>query len=291
MDSQRLFSAKEILSWRNTQLSFGGEKVDLDWLLDIGGGLGWDSLQRLKIFQNSNYELSMSLDELSSLWIRHLNENIPLQYLIGQCPWRDFQLTVSPAVLIPRQETEIVIDLALKKCKSKNLGRWADLGTGSGALAVGLARNFPLWDGHAVDCSKEALEVAKKNLNELALDASVKVSLGHWWDPLKAWWGDFDLVVANPPYIPNSVLKKLDPIIRDNEPHLALCGGLDGMDSCREIIKGGSQGLKPGGWLIFEHHYDQSQKALECLDQQGFVEVSFEKDLDGVRRFALGRLP
>ncbi len=129
MGRKFLFSAKEILTWRLNQLSFGGKKVDLDWLLDIGGGLGWESLQRLKIFQNSNYELSKSLDELSSIWIRHLNQEIPLQYLIGQCPWRDFQLTVNPSVLIPRQETEIIIDLALKKCRTKEYGRWADLGT------------------------------------------------------------------------------------------------------------------------------------------------------------------
>nr|WP_143703363.1 peptide chain release factor N(5)-glutamine methyltransferase [Prochlorococcus marinus] len=289
MKSKEKKSARDILNWRMAQLALGGRVVDIDWLLDVGGGLGWESLQRLKIFQNNHYELQKSLDELSFIWHRHINENEPLQYLVGKCPWRDFQLEINSSVFIPRQETEILVELALKKCNGISVGRWADLGTGSGVLAVALARSLPGWIGDAVDCSKDALSLAKKNLANLANNSHVHFHLGHWWQPLKSWWGTYDLVLANPPYIPSAVLSELHPIVRDNEPHLALSGGLDGMNCCREIIRGAKKGLGTGGWLIFEHHYDQSERLLNELIANGFKEVNFENDLEGVRRFAIGR--
>ncbi len=287
------FSANEILNWRKSQLSKGGRIVDLDWLLDIGGGLGWQELQKLKVFQKNDYFLDLSLDELSLLWARHLKDQTPLQHLVGKCPWRDFELKVNPSVLIPRQETELVIDLALNKFNpsEKEIGIWADLGTGSGALSIGLARLFPYWVGHAVDCSPEALFVAENNIETLAPNSKVLLHLGHWWEPLQPWWGRIDLVVANPPYIPKSNLQTLDPAVRDHEPHLALCGGDDGMNCCREIVKGAVNGLRSGGWLIFEHNFDQSERALSVLMHYGFKEIDFAKDLEGIKRFALARKP
>ncbi len=285
------FSANEILAWRKAQLNLGGRAADIDWLIDIGGGLGWDSLQKLKVFQDHYYELQLSLEDLSSIWLKHLTEQIPLQYLLGKCPWRDFELEVNPSVLIPRQETELLIEIALKKFKTKSFGRWADLGTGSGALAIALARALPFWEGHAVDLSKEALDLAAKNLSRLAEHSKIDLSLGNWWDPLKPWWGSFDLVLANPPYVPNAVFENIDPIVRNNEPREALCGGDDGMDHCREIIRGGVHGLRDKGWLVLEHHFDQSERMLGFLIDMGFEKVSCEKDLEGVKRFALGRHP
>ncbi len=291
MERKLLFTAQEVLEWRHKQLSFGGISSDLDWLIDIGGGLGWEQTQKLKIFQTGTYLFAISLNELECIWRQHIQGQIPLQYLLGRCPWSDFELEVTKAVLIPRQETEILLELALKKACEFKSGLWADLGTGSGALAVGLARSLPDWNGHAVDVSKSSLIVAEKNLHRLAPHTKVEVHLGDWLEPLKPWWGFFDLVVSNPPYIPSSVMKQLDPIIRNNEPHLALNGGDDGMDSCRMVVKGAFNALKRKGFLIFEHHYDQSEKALKLLLENGFEEVAFHNDLDGVRRFAIGRHP
>ncbi|AAP99405.1 MULTISPECIES: peptide chain release factor N(5)-glutamine methyltransferase [Prochlorococcus] len=293
MSFERFFSAEEILIWRKQELSKGGRAVDLDWLLDIGGGLGWSTLQELKIFQSSFHKLDLSLEELSLIWMRHLSDQIPLQHLVGKCPWRDFELKVNSSALIPRQETEILIDIALKKVDAglMKYGRWADLGTGSGALAVALARALPLWEGHAADCCNDALALAESNINTLTENANVSLHLGDWWEPLKPWWGNFDLVVANPPYIPKTHLSELDPVVRDHEPILALSGGDDGMDSCRKVIKGAMKGLRSGGWLLLEHNFDQSEQALNLMVDSGFLEVDFENDLEGVRRFGLALRP
>ena len=285
------FSGKEILTWRNFQLAKGGNPVDLDWLLDLGGGLSWSDLQILKISQERNYQLNLSLQELSVIWMRFLDQKIPLQYQVGRCPWRDFELEVNPSVLIPRQETEVMIDLALSKVNpcEKEIGRWVDLGTGSGALAIALARSFPKWIGHAVDCSENALTLATKNIEKLVSDSEIYMHLGNWWEPLTTWFGTFDLAIANPPYIPKSNFEKLDSAVREHEPHLALFGGDDGLDCCREIIKGSLNGLSPGGLLIIEHNCDQSERVLSILKKNDFHEIEFANDLEGIRRFALGR--
>ncbi len=293
MNLEESFSGKEILNWRKVQLSKGGSRLELDWLLDIGGGLGSSELVKLKLFQNRKFQLDLSLKALSKLWVSHLDDQIPLQYLVGKCPWRDFLLEVNNSALIPRPETELLIDIALSKIEltSNEYGIWVDLGTGSGALAVALARALPRWIGHAVDCNQDALALAQKNLKNLALGSNVSLHLGDWWKPLDSLPGKVNLVVANPPYIPKKQLSEIDRLVLNHEPHLALCGGEDGMDCCRQIIKGAKKFLSSGGWLMFEHHYDQSNRALEMLIHEGFFEVDFANDLEGIRRFALGRNP
>ncbi len=284
-------SGDELLIWRRQQLKKGGRHVDFDWLLDVCGGLSWANLQQLRIDPSRSFQLEKSLGHLESIWSSHLEKRLPLQYLVGRCPWRDFELQVSPAVLIPRQETEILVDLAIGKFQEQSPKMWADLGTGSGALAIAMARAFSVSEGHAVDCSQEALILAKSNLNLLAPNSKVSLHLGSWWEPLRLWWSEFDLVLANPPYIPSSVFEMLDPIVRENEPYLALCGGDDGLIACREVVSGASQALAQRGWLMLEHHHDQSEFVLDLMIQAGLEEVSFEKDLNGVRRFALGQKP
>ena len=284
-------SGEEVLLWRKKLLSQGGRSVDLDWLLDVGGGLRWSTLQKIRLDPSRFLILEQSLEQLSIIWGKHLNHQIPLQYLVGRCPWRDFELEVSSAALIPRQETEILIDLALQRFDNQFSGIWADLGTGCGALAVAMSRALPKAVGHAVDCSNDALSLARRNLNLLAPTAKVVLHLGNWWEPLQPWWGSIGLVLANPPYIPTVVVEHLDPIIRKNEPYLALCGGQDGLTSCREIINGASKAISSGGWLILEHHHDQSDSVLELMHKAGFKNVDFETDLQGIRRFALARNP
>ncbi len=284
--------AKDILSWRKKLLSEGGRPADLDWLLDIGGGLRWSDLQLIKIDQDSSsFTLEKSLEELEILWKTHLHDHTPLQYLIGRCPWRDFELEVSKAALIPRQETELLVDIALRRVGISFMGCWADLGTGSGALAIALARFFPKALGHAVDCSKDALSLAERNLIKLAPKAKVKLHLGDWWEPLEPWWGEIGLVVANPPYIPNRFLEALEPAVFDHEPHLALCGGEDGLIACRKVVFGAIKALQSKGWLILEHHFDQSDAVLGLMRKAGLKEIGFETDLEGVKRFAICRKP
>ena len=115
--------------------------------------------------------------------------------------------------------------------------------------------------------------------------------LGNWWEPLDDWFGQFDLAIANPPYIPKNSFEKLDSIVINHEPHLALFGGNDGLDCCRAIIQGSLNMIRSGGWLILEHNCDQSERVLRILKKNGFDEIEFANDLEGIRRFALGRYP
>ena len=281
-----------LLAWRGVQLAKGGQSSSLDWLIDLAGGVSRNVLQRLLLdAPHAMVSLHLPLDELEQLWERHLAFDEPLQHLVGRCPWRDLLLEVSPAALIPRQETELLVDLALSLLEREPPCRWADLGTGSGAMAVSLSRAWPHSTGHAVDLSGAALGLAERNLVSLSPHHRCLLHQGSWWDPLKPWWGSFDLVVSNPPYIPHSLVADLDAVVRDHEPHLALSGGEDGLDSLRAVISGAAQALSSGGLLLIEHHHDQSDSVLQLMQESGLVQISAASDLEGVKRFAIGRSP
>lgn len=286
----------DLLAWRRRLLADGGQAVDLDWLLDLAAGLRWQDLQRLQLDPDgAELTLDCSLEALEQQWLLHRQHQIPLQHLVGRCPWRDLELWVSPDALIPRQETELLVDLAVARGlespahKGDRVRIWADLGTGSGALAVALARQLSGWQGHAVDCSAAALALARRNLEAWADGMAWQLHQGSWWQPLQPWWGQLDLVVSNPPYIPAGVVDQLDPVVRDHEPRLALDGGLDGLDCCRLLLEGAAEALAPGGWLLLEHHHDQSQAVLALMTNAGLRDVQAAQDLEGIRRFALAR--
>ena len=285
----KLINGNNFLQWRKKMILKGGRKVDFDWLLDMAAGISWSKLQNIILHPEHSFSLEIKTDELEVIWESHLKDQTPLQYLISKCPWRDFELEVSSGVLIPRQETEFLIDLSLKKVSNLKFGRWADLGTGSGPIAISLAKSLPDWKGHAVDISKEALEIAKRNFKSIVPNKNVKFSLGDWWKPLQKWWGSFDLVVSNPPYIPSDLIGKLEPVVRNHEPRIALDGGEDGMNASKKIIIGASHGLAKGGWLILEHHFDQSEKIINFMKDIGMEDVFFEKDLHGIKRYAICR--
>jgi release factor glutamine methyltransferase len=287
--------ASDLLAWRRGLLaSTGGASADLDWLLDLGGGLRWPELQALHLHPARMVQLTQPLAQLEELWRRHRRTAEPLQYLTGLCPWRDLELRVGPGVLIPRQETELLVDLALALAPPPPGGaglRWADLGTGSGALAVALARALPTGQGLAVDLSDAALDFAALNRAAAGVEERFLLVRSDWWEALQPWWGGLDLVVANPPYIPTITVEGLEPVVRDHEPRRALDGGSDGLAALRTICAGAAVALAPGGVLVLEHHHDQSPSVLLLLELAGLVEVQAHRDLEGVRRFASGRRP
>lgn len=286
--------ASDLLAWRREILaSTGGASADLDWLLDLGGGVRWSELQALHLHPHRLVWLLQPLARLEELWRRHRHTAEPLQYLVGRCPWRDLELQVGPGVLIPRQETELLVDLALALAPLASAGaglRWADLGTGCGALAVALARALPAGRGLAVDSSDQALTFAALNRAAAGVEEGFTLMRSDWWEDLKPWWGELDLVVANPPYIPSITVDGLEPVVRDHEPRCALDGGSDGLVALRTICAGAPQALAPGGVLLLEHHHDQSQRVGLLLQMAGLEEVQAHRDLEGVRRFASGRL-
>jgi release factor glutamine methyltransferase len=288
-------TAEELLRWRRDLLRWGGRAVDLDWLLDLAGGLRWSALQALRLDPRRPVHLLQDRQGLEALWRRHLEGAEPLQYLVGRCPWRDLELVVAPGVLIPRQDTEHLVELALElappSLNDTSGALWADLGTGSGCLAVALAQALPCSKGLAVEISEAARSIAAANLAAADLTQRVRVLPGSWWEALRPWWGQLDLVVSNPPYIPSAVIPTLAPVVRDHEPILALDGGSDGLTAIRAIVAEAAGALAPGGLLVLEHHHDQSAAVMDLLAAAGLVAPTPHRDLQGHSRFASARSP
>ncbi|NWF60668.1 MAG: peptide chain release factor N(5)-glutamine methyltransferase [Fischerella sp.] len=268
--------------------------AEVDWLLQEVAGLDRLAL-RLESFKDwPQISLQLPLEELEALWQRRLNDRLPVQYITGVTPWRQFKIAVSPAVLIPRPETECLIDIAVAAVRKgrENLcleqGHWADLGTGSGAIALGLADAFKEATIHAVDCSEQALLIAQKNAQNLGLADRIRFYQGYWWEPLQSLQGQFSGMVSNPPYIPTSIVSTLQREVVNHEPHLALDGGADGLDCIRHLIATSPAYLRSGGVWLVEMMAGQADAVREMLQNQGsYCNIEIYTDLAGIERFAL----
>ncbi|BCL36849.1 peptide chain release factor N(5)-glutamine methyltransferase [Nostoc sp. MS1] len=299
MTDQRLnvVSGLQLWQWRNratqSAIAHNVPVVEVDWLLQEIAGLDRLAL-RLESFKDwSEISLSLSLDELDQLWQRRLSDCLPVQYIAGVTPWRNFKLTVSSSVLIPRPETECLIDLAVAAVANSEApqlqqGHWVDLGTGSGAIALGLADAFPQATIYAVDYSREALAIAKQNARDLGLFERIRFYQGRWWEPLNLLKGQVSGMISNPPYIPSNVVPTLQPEVVNHEPHLALDGGTDGLDAIRHLIDVAPSYLQPGGIWLIEMMAGQAEAVKTLLQQQGSYEnIQIHTDLAGIERFAL----
>ena len=216
----------------------------------------------------------------------------PLAYLLGQQEFYGRPFTVSPAVLIPRADTETLVETALEQLLMLRQQRRTvplsllELGTGSGIIAITLALEAPDTEVHTVERSPEALAVAQQNAK--ALGASrIHWHAGSWWQAL-ASPRRFDLIVSNPPYIAANDLHLQQGDLRF-EPPQALAAGPDGLDDLRIIIGGAPAHLTPGGWLLLEHGYDQEAPAQALLRDAGFADVFTRRDLAGQPRVSGGR--
>ena len=211
----------------------------------------------------------------------------PVAYLLGRRGFWTLDLTVSPATLIPRPETERLVELALERLPADRPLQVADLGTGSGAIALALASERPLAQVLATDMSPQALAVAAENARRHEL-VNVHFQQGSWHAALGQ--ERFDLIATNPPYIAADDPHLLQGDLRF-EPATALASGADGLDDIRVIIEGAPARLVAGGWLLIEHGWDQGPAIRALLEQAGFVEVSTALDLEHRDRVSLGRLP
>ncbi len=283
-------SVKEFLFWKKTQLSKGGDHQSLALLLDSAGGISNSDLNLSRIKSREHLYLRKNLDYLESIWEDHLLSCSPIQYLCGITFWRDLKLQVTDNVLIPRPESELIVDIVFKIFGKKSQKVFfAELGTGSGAISIALALAYPLWDGIATDIDQDALEIAKKNYINASQHSNLKFFCGHWWTPLESYKGKLDLAISNPPYIPQETYEKLPKEVKNFEPKIALLGGEDGLKHIREIIQNAPLFLREKGWLILENHYDQGEKVKQLLIKNKFKSVEIVNDLSGVGRFTIGR--
>ncbi|WP_295614783.1 peptide chain release factor N(5)-glutamine methyltransferase [Chamaesiphon sp. GL140_3_metabinner_50] len=292
----QLITGKELWAWRrwaqNAAKVHHVEEREIDWLLRSVADLDRLTLRLESIADDKSIEMAISLDRLSALWLDRVERRKPVQYLVGKTFWRDFELVVSPAVLIPRPETELTIDIVLAASNNiQQQGIWVDLGTGSGAIAIGLAKTFPAAEIYAVDCSVEALEIAQINANRLGVAERIQFSRGNWWSSLGHLQGKVAGMLSNPPYIPSQEVLYLQPEVVEHEPHLALDGGTDGLDAIRLLVDTAPNYLQAGGIWLIEMMAGQGTSVADLLTKQGsYVDIEIIDDLAGLDRFVLAKL-
>ena len=212
----------------------------------------------------------------------------PLQYITGHQEFWGLDLLVTPAVLIPRPETEHAVEAALELLRSAESPSIVDVGTGSGCIALALASELPHARIEAVDISKEALEVARQNTSRLDLASRISFSQGDLLEKYLNSAAAFDMVVSNPPYVGDSEADKLQVEVREHEPHQALFGGgHEGIEIYRRLIPQAARVLKRGGWLVMEIGYTQEQAIRDLL--RDWREVRSVLDLQGFPRVVVAR--
>ncbi|HVY05813.1 MAG TPA: peptide chain release factor N(5)-glutamine methyltransferase [Burkholderiales bacterium] len=209
----------------------------------------------------------------------------PIAYLVGHKEFHGLDFRVTPDVLIPRPETETLVDLVLEILPRQNSATVLDLGTGSGCIAVSIAHERSGAQVTAIDASPGALDLARANAK--AHRQEIEFLQGEWYAPVKD--RAFDVIVSNPPYVADG-----DPHLRRGdlrfEPQTALVAGADGLGDIHAIVQGAPAHLKAGGWLLFEHGHDQAVACKDLLTEAGFQELISRADLAGIERVAGGRL-
>lgn len=229
--------------------------------------------------------VSVAASERFYSLIRERRGGVPLAYLTGYKEFYSLKLSVTRATLVPRPETELLVDLALARLTHDSVAKVLDLGTGCGAIALAVKRERPGVQVTAVDSSRSALRVARSNAARLALD--VRWLHSRWFDALKG--EQYDLIVANPPYVASS-----DPHLAEalrHEPRNALDGGADGLNAIRKILAGAQAHLEPRGYLMIEHGYDQGAAVAALARDHEFHCPRVEQDLSGQDRVLVARAP
>ena len=262
---------------------------DLYLLLDLVGGISKSDLLLLKINSQEKVNVKIDFHTLKKKWAEHTQLSKPIQYVCGSAYWRHFEFGLTRDVLIPRVETEQIIEIANSIFGKNDQIIFADLGTGSGSIAISLAVENKNWRGLATDIDMNALHVAQKNYKKISLESNINFYCGNWWKPLKRFSGIINLAISNPPYIPRNVYENLPSSVIDFEPKKALCGGKDGLTHIKQIISDAPKFLIKGGWLILENHFDQSRKIKSLLREYGFDSLKTINDAFGIGRFTIGR--
>jgi release factor glutamine methyltransferase len=243
------------------------------------------SCNRAHLYAYPERELTDDEQQRYSEAIAERSRGVPAQYITGHQEFWGLDLIVSPAVLIPRPETEHLVESALEVAKVIERPLIIDVCTGSGAVALALGNELPRAEVHAADISAEALEVACANAARLELDSRVRFRTT---DLLTGFPDEFaDIIVSNPPYVGESEADKVQAQVKAFEPHIAVFGGKQGTEVIAKLIVQAHRVLKPGGWLLMEIGYTQSRRVEELLS--GWTDVHFVPDLQGIPRVAVGR--
>jgi release factor glutamine methyltransferase len=285
-------SGQELSQWRQQaiadleQAQLSPKEVDI--FLQAVTDIDTLSLRLQSFREREKIPLSYSWSEITKRWQKRLQSRVPLQYLLESVVWRNFTLKVSPEVLIPRPETELLIDIVGETVRGDDGGIWVDLGTGSGAIAIGLASILTKAEIYAIDYSQTALAIAKENIINTGFADRIILKQGSWWTPLEKWQGQISGMLSNPPYIPSAEILDLQIEVREHEPRLALDGGEDGLTALRYLVATAPDYLRSGGLWLVEMRAGQGEKVAQMLENQGnYRQIQIINDLAGFDRFVL----
>ncbi len=283
------WSIKRVLAWASDDFRRrGNPSARLDAELLLAEALGCD---RIKLILDSARPLAEGELGRYRTLIKRRRVGEPVAYILGRREFFALPLRVDRRVLIPRPDTEVLVESALRETHDRNLyGRMLDLCTGSGCVAIAFAKARPTWRVVAADLSAEAAALARENVQRAGVAHNVAVLEGDLFAAVSDR-SCFELITANPPYIPSGEIESLDADVRDFEPRLALDGGADGLSITRRIVQNAARYLSPGGLLALEGGFDQAPAVAGLLADSGFGEIARAKDLAGIERVVLGRKP
>jgi len=286
--SGEVWTIARVLRWAAEDLSrrgvTGSARLDAELLLSHATGL-----DRVRLIVDSARPLAP--DELTRFRELHARRrrSEPVAYILGEREFYGLRFSVNQHVLIPRPDTEILVNVALQRTRERHLfGRALDVCTGSGCVAIAFASERPTWQVTGSDISEPALDVARRNALKLGTIWNIDFRQSDLFAAI-ASEPRFDLITANVPYIPDDEVLTLVPDIKNHEPHLALCGGADGLAILRRLVKAAPGWLAPGGLLALEVGAEQAERVAKGLGAYGFAEVQRERDYAGIERVVSGR--
>lgn len=285
-----VWTVGKVVRWATDDFKSRGlpsPRLDAELLLSMVLGI-----DRIKIITDDTRPLSR--DELAryKALILRRRAHEPIAYLRGEREFYGRSFNVTRDVLIPRPDTEVLVEVALRRTRARNLfARVVDVCTGSGCVAITLAKERPTWRIGAFDLSPQALEVAKRNAQRLGGLQALFFRAGDLLAPLGEPRPVLDLITANPPYIPEAELSTLDADVRDFEPHLALSGGDDGFSVTRRLVPDAFARLVPGGVLATEIMAGTSTQVIELFERAGFGSIEMSRDYAGHDRVVSGVKP
>jgi release factor glutamine methyltransferase len=252
----------------------------------LGHVLGWD---RVRVLTDFDAALDEESKERFVEAVRRRIQGEPLQHITGKQEFYGRDFRVSPAVLIPRPETEILVESVVSLAKDqKQEVRFADVGTGSGCIAVSIAAELPGWSGWAVDLSLEALAIARQNAIQHRVTSRIQFVCSNLFDAFRPE-PVFDFILSNPPYVARRDAASLPDMVHDHEPHLALFGGELGLEVYFRLVPQAAGRLSPGGHLVLEVGIGQSRDVARLIEQEGLAVMKVLNDLQGVPRCILAR--
>ncbi|AQQ70393.1 Release factor glutamine methyltransferase [Limihaloglobus sulfuriphilus] len=245
------------------------------------------NMKRIELYMH--FEKPVPQDKLDTLrqMVKEVGEHKPVAYIVGYREFYSLRINVKPGCLIPRPETEMLVQHSIDLIRSKSITRVLDLCTGSGCIAAAIAHNCPEVELTASDISEKALETARENAENHSLK-NITITKSDLFENIE---GKFELIVSNPPYIKSSEIQRLDKNVAAHEPLEALNGGDDGLDVYRKIIKKLPDYLEKQGMVIFEIGFDQAEAVTKLLEEQAFIDVKSFKDTAGKWRMVTAVSP